>query len=97
MQNQVIKPRSLLVYFLSMLTPPDVLLIIFTTYMFTLYAFQYGGELDSTGVWKLKWRAGALQPRKKAGKTQTPTLITSTHWPPRSATSNLVCLWTGIR
>ena len=68
MQNQVIKPRSLLVYFLSMLTPPDVLLIIFTTYMFTLYAFQYGGELDSTGVWKLKWRAGALQPRKKAGK-----------------------------
>lgn len=29
---------------------------------------QYGGEQDSTGVWKLKWRAGALQPRKKAGK-----------------------------
>ena len=68
MQNQVVEPRLLMVCFLLMLTPPDVLLIIFTTYMFTLYVFQYGGEQDSTGVWKLKWRAGALQPRKKAGK-----------------------------
>ena len=25
-----------------------------------------GGELDSTGVWKLKLRVGGLQPRKNA-------------------------------
>ena len=71
--------------------------LLYLWHIFTLYAFQYGGELDSTGVWKLKWRAGALQPRKKAGKTQTPTLTTSTHWPLKAASSSLVGLWTGIR
>ena len=28
--------------------------------------FRQGGELDSTGVWKLKSRVGGLQPRKNA-------------------------------
>ena len=56
-----------------------------------------GANWIRRGYGSLSGVPGPCNLAKKQEKTQTPTLITSTHWPLRSATSNLVCLWTGIR
>jgi len=49
-----------MVNFLLVLTPHVVILIISSVTKLVLYPIRFGGEPDSTGVWKLKWRAGDL-------------------------------------